>query len=100
MGTIQSSINTLWNIRFGFIGHGEMMAENGKTVMKRPSRFVVRDRSWVCRVKDEADHGRAFTNLEMIKEAVKTIGSNGFIIVQRNNIMAFNILSRNVLTNW
>ena len=100
MRTIQGRINIFWNIRLGFIGHDEMMVESGNTVMDRSSRLVVCDRSWVHRVKDKADCSRAFTNLKIIEEADKIIGSNGFVIVQRYNIMASSILSRNVLTNW
>ncbi len=50
-------------------------------------------------MKDEAGRSRAFTNLEMNEEAVKTIESNGFVIVQRYNIMTTGILSQNLLTN-
>ena len=35
--TTQGGINTLRNIRLGFIRHDEMMAQSGETVMDRPS---------------------------------------------------------------
>ncbi len=97
--TIQGGINTFWNIRLGFIGYDEMMVESGKSGMNHPSRLVVCDQSWVNRVKDKADHIRAFTNMKMIEEATGTIGSNEFVIVQRNNIMALSILSWDALAN-
>ncbi len=50
-------------------------------------------------MKDETDCNRALADLQMIKEAVETIQSDMFVIVQRYNIVTAGILIRDVLTN-
>ncbi len=99
VGTIQSCIYTLRNFRFGFMGHDEVMAEGDSAVVDGSSRLVVCNRSGVCRMEDKTDSNRAFSDLQMIKEGVKTGRGDRFVVVQRNNVVTASILGRDERAN-